>query len=254
MRTIALRIAYDGSQYHGWQEQKTDVTVMGTLKDALRRICGEVNHVTGCGRTDAGVHALRYCVSLRTESRIPADRLPLALNTVLPDDIAVIDAVDTTEDFNSILSCVKKEYTYKIVNSRIRDPFLHNRAYFYPRRMDVDAMRRAAAHFVGTHDFAAVRNVGTETKTTVRTIHWCEVEQDGAEISVRICANGFLYNMARAIVGTLVYVSDGKIDADDIPQLLETRDRRLTGPTVPPEGLYLTQIWYDGAVGEMMSK
>lgn len=254
MRTLALRIAYDGSRYHGWQEQKTDVTVAGTLKAALNRVCGEVEHVTGCGRTDAGVHALRYCVSLRTNSTIPADRLPLALNTVLPDDVAVIAALDTTEDFNAILSCVKKEYTYKIVNSRLRDPFLHNRAYFYPRRLDVAAMQRAAAHFVGTHDFAAVRNVGTQTKTTVRTVHWCEVEQDGDAISVRVCANGFLYNMARAIVGTLIYTSEGKIDADDIPRLLETRDRRLTGPTVPPEGLYLSRIWYDGDVGEMMSR
>jgi len=254
MRNIALRLAYDGSRYHGWQEQKTDITVAGTLQDALFRVCGDVKHVTGCGRTDAGVHALRYCANFRTESAIPADRIPLAVNSQLPDDISVLDAIEADDDFNAILSCVKKEYTYKIANTRLRDPFLHNRAYFYGRQLDIEKMARAASQFVGTHDFAAVRSVGTETKTTVRTIHWCEVEAEGSEISIRICANGFLYNMARAIVGTLIYVSEGKIPPDEICALLETRDRRLAGPTVPPEGLYLSRIWYDGSVGEIMQK
>jgi tRNA pseudouridine38-40 synthase len=133
---------------------------------------------------------------------------------------------------------------------------LANRAYFYPHKIDIDAMARAARGFVGTHDFAAVRSVGTETKTTVRTIHWCEVERTGDmpnfSVNIKICADGFLYNMARAIVGTLLYVSEGKIRADEIPALLSARDRRLTGPTVPPQGLYMTRLWYDGAVGEML--
>ncbi len=253
MRNIAMRLMYDGSNYHGWQVQKTQVTVAETLENALARVCGHPVKVTGCGRTDAGVHARCYCANFRTESRIPADRLPLAVNTRLPKDISVVRAVDAPEDFNAILSCLKKEYPYEIYNSRIRDPFYEDRAYFYPMELDVDAIKKAAEQFVGTHDFAAVRSVGTETKTTVRTIHYCEADWGERTFNIRVCADGFLYNMARAIVGTLLYVSEGKIRPDDIGRLLEKGDRRLTGPTVPPQGLYLTKVWYDGVVGEMMS-
>lgn len=252
MRNIAMRLMYDGSRYHGWQVQKTEITVAETLENALSKVCGHPVKVVGCGRTDAGVHAMCYCANFHTDSRIPADRLPLAVNTRLPGDISVIDAVDAPEDFNAILSCIKKEYTYKIFNSRIKNPFYENRAYFYPMKLDVDRMRAAAAEFVGTHDFAAVRSVGTETKTTVRTVHHCQVEWGEETLNIRVCADGFLYNMARAIVGTLLYVSEGKIEPDQISELLEIGDRRLTGPTVPPQGLYMSRIWYDGVVGEMM--
>ena len=245
---------YDGTKYHGWQVQKTETTVAGTLEAALSKLCGHTVKVTGCGRTDAGVHAERYCANFFTDSRIPTDRFPLAVNSLLPDDIAVTAAIDADENFNAILSCVQKEYTYRVYNSRIRDPFWMNRAYFYPSPLNTDVMARAAQQFVGTHDFAAVRSVGTETKTTVRTVYWYEVERGEQTINFRVCANGFLYNMARAMAGTLIYASEGKIDPDEIPQLLEKGDRRLTGPTVPPQGLYLTRLWYDGAVGEMMAR
>lgn len=252
MRNIAMRLMYDGTRYHGWQVQKTQITVAETLENALSKICGHRVKITGCGRTDAGVHARSYCANFHTDSRIPADRLPLAVNSRLPGDISVIDAVDAPEDFNAILSCIKKEYIYCIYNSRIRNPFYEDRAYFYPQKLNIEAMRMAAGQFVGTHDFAAVRSVGTETKTTVRTIHYCEVEWGEPTYNVRVCADGFLYNMVRAIVGTLLYVSEGKIQPDEIVKLLEIGDRRLTGPTVPPQGLYLTRLWYDGIVGEMM--
>ncbi|MGM9522189.1 MAG: tRNA pseudouridine(38-40) synthase TruA [Oscillospiraceae bacterium] len=253
MRNIAMRLMYDGTNYHGWQVQKTDKTVAGTLEETLSRLTGERVKLTGCGRTDAGVHASCYCANFRSATSIPNERLPLAVNTLLPEDIAVTAAVDAPEDFNAILSCIKKEYTYRIINSRIRDPFSRSRAYFYPVPLKPDIMRAAARQFVGTHDFAAVRSVGTETKTTVRTIYYCDIEQSGQEISMRVCADGFLYNMVRAIMGTVIYCSEGKLSPGDIPSILETRDRRLTGPTVPPQGLYLTRVWYDGAVGEMMS-
>lgn len=243
---------YDGSAYHGWQVQKNAATVAETLEKALSKMCGHGVKVTGCGRTDAGVHAKVYCANFRTDSRIPAERIPLAVNTLLPDDICVMRATDAPEDFNSISSCIKKEYTYKIYNSRLRDPFYRNRAYFYPVPLKLDVMQAAASAFVGTHDFAAVRSVGTETKTTVRTVFHYEVEQSAETIDLRVCADGFLYNMARAMAGTLIYASEGKIDPKEIPQLLEKGDRRLTGPTVPPQGLYMTNIWYDGIVGEMM--
>ena len=252
MRNIALKLSYDGSAYHGWQTQKTEVTVQETLECALEKTCGHPVKVTGCGRTDAGVHALSYCANFHTDSSIPPDRLPLAVNSRLPDDISVSRAVEVSDDFNSIGSCIKKEYCYKILNSRIRDPFLEKRVCFYPSPLDIDLMRRAGSAFEGTHDFAAVRSVGTVTKTTVRTVYWCRAQRDGDIITVNICADGFLYNMCRAIVGTMVYASYGKITPEDIPALLENGDRRLTGPTMPPQGLYLNRVWYDGPAGEMM--
>lgn len=254
MKNIALRLRYDGSSYHGWQVQKNAITVAQTMEEALAKVCGERVKLTGCGRTDAGVHALRYCANFHSDCTVPVDRMPLAVNSRLPDDIAVVDAVEVPDDFNAIDSCVKKEYVYKILNSRIPDPFLADRVCFYPQRLDISLMQAAARAFEGTHDFKAVRSEGTQTKTTVRTVYWCRAEKDGDLITVSICANGFLYNMCRAMVGTMVYASYGKLIPEEIPALLEKRDRRLTGPTMPPQGLYLNRVWYDGAAGAMMEK
>ena len=253
MRNIALRLSYDGTNYHGWQVQKTDVSVAGTVEKALSMLCTEPVKLVGCGRTDAGVHALRYCANFKTNARIPIGRVPLALNTHLPFDIAASDAVEAPEDFNAILSCQKKEYVYKIVNTRLRDPFLNNRACFYPSPLDYERMCAAASAFQGTHDFAAVRSVGTDVKSTVRTVYWCEMAREGEVFTMRVCANGFLYNMVRAIMGTVVYAGLGKLAPEAIPELLQKGDRRLTGPTMPPQGLYMSRVWYEGAVGEMMS-
>ena len=227
MRNIALRLSYDGSAYHGWQVQKNEISVAETLETALSKICGHPVKTVGCGRTDAGVHALRYCANFRTDCRIPIDRFPLAVNSRLPGDISVSDAVEAPEDFNAIGSCLKKE---------------------------LSLMQQAARAFEGTHDFRAVRSLGTETKTTVRTVYWCRAEKEGDLITVSICADGFLYNMCRAMVGTMVYASYGKLLPEEIPHLLQIGDRRLTGPTMPPQGLYLNRIWYEGKVGEMMEK
>ena len=245
MRNIALKLMYNGTAYHGWQVQKNAVTVCETLQKALEKITGAPVHLTGCGRTDAGVHAERYIANFRTESRIPLERLPFAINTHTPEDIAVSEALEVAEDFNAIGSCLKKEYTYRIYNSRVKNPFYVNRAYFYPKRLDEEFLNRAAHQFVGTHDFAAVRSVGTETKTTVRTIYWCDVTRSGELLELKVCADGFLYNMVRAITGTVLYAAEGKFLPEDIPAILESRDRTLAGPTVPPGGLYLTRLWYE---------
>ena len=156
-RNIALRLQYDGTAYHGWQVQKTDVTVAETLERALTKVCGEPIKVVGCGRTDAGVHAKRYCANFRTNCTIPIDRVPLAVNARLPADIAVVAAVEAPEDFNAIGSCIQKEYVYQIYNSRIRDAFLQHRVCFYPQPLDFARLERAGRAFEGTHDFAAVR-------------------------------------------------------------------------------------------------
>lgn len=245
MRNIALFLKYLGTAYHGWQVQKTEVTVGQTLERAAQMVVGHPVHMTGCGRTDAGVHAMCYVANFRTQARIPADRLPYALNTHLPDDIVVTGAMDVHEDFNAIGSCVRKEYTYLIYNSRIRDPFYVNRAWFYPKRLDESVMRRAAQQFVGTHDFAAVRSVGTEVKSTVRTVYYYDVARSGDLISLKVCANGFLYNMARAMAGTVVYAAEGKFPPEQVAQILLDGDRTAAGPTVPPGGLYMTKLWYD---------
>ena len=163
----------------------------------------------------------------------------------------MVSACDAPSEFNAISSCVKKEYVYKILNSRIRDPFLADRVCFWPQQLDMDLISRAASAFIGTHDFRAVRSVGTETRTTVRTVFSCHAEKSGDIISIAVCADGFLYNMCRAMVGTMVYAAYGKLLPEDIPALLEKGDRRLTGPTMPPQGLYLNRVWYDGPVGEM---
>lgn len=244
MRNIALKLMYVGTNYHGWQIQKNGVTVEETLEKALSTVVCHSVKCTGAGRTDAGVHAEVYVANFRTTSSIPCERIPLAVNTRLPEDIVVVKATEVPEEFNAIGSCVKKEYTYRIYNSRLGNAFYVNRAWFYPKRLDEAVMARAGAHFVGTHDFAAVRSVGTETKTTVRTVHYFDVSRTGDLIECRVCADGFLYNMARAMVGTCVYAAEGKFSPDDIPAILEGGCRTDAGPTAPPGGLYMTKLWY----------
>ncbi|MDR1300004.1 MAG: tRNA pseudouridine(38-40) synthase TruA [Oscillospiraceae bacterium] len=244
MRNIALCLAYDGARYHGWQLQRNESTVAGAVEAAVAAVCGGAPRVTGCGRTDAGVHARVYCANFKTESDIPSARLPFALNSRLPPDIAVSSAFDVDDGFNAITSCVRKEYTYEIYCSRIHDPFRAGRAYRYPLTPDIDAMRAAAKCFLGTRDFAALRSAGSRTKTTVRTVFYYEIDKQGDELRLRVCADGFLYNMARAMAGTLLYVSEGKISVHELPGLIASGDRRLTGPTAPACGLYLTGLWY----------
>ena len=248
MRNLALKLTYVGTAYHGWQIQKNAITVEETLENALSSVVGHPVKCVGAGRTDAGVHARVYIANFHTTSSIPCERLPLAVNTRLPEDIVVTKATEVPDAFNAIGSCIKKEYTYQIYNSRIRDPFYVDRVWFYPKKLDESIMAAAAAQFVGTHDFAAVRSVGTETRTTVRTVHYFEVERKENLILFRVCADGFLYNMARAMVGTIVYASEGKLTPEDIPAILEGRCRTDAGPTAPPGGLYMTNLWYNEEV------
>ena len=248
MRKIALFLSYLGTDYHGCQMQKNLATVQETMEKAIEMIVKHPVHVTGCGRTDAGVHAKCYVANFRTESTIPVERLPYALNTHLPCDIVVTKAFEVHENFNSIGSCARKEYTYLIYNSRIKDPFYVNRAWFYPKHLDEKVMQAAADQFVGTHDFAAVRSVGTDVKSTVRTVYYYNVERKGDLIELRVCANGFLYNMARAMAGTVVYAAEGKIKPEEIGAILDAGNRTAAGPTVPPGGLYMSHLWYDDGI------
>lgn len=236
---------YVGTAYHGWQVQKNAVSVQETLEKCLSWVCGHPVKCTGAGRTDAGVHARTYVANFRTDSRIPCDRIPLAVNTRLPDDIVVTRAAEVSDEFNAISSCLKKEYTYTIYNSRIRNAFYVDRAWFYPKHLDEAVMQQAADRFVGTHDFAAVRSVGTDVRTTVRTVYYFDIKRKGDLIDCRVCANGFLYNMARAMVGTVIYAAEGKFPPEAVTDILEGKRRTDAGPTAPPGGLYMTKLWYD---------
>jgi len=245
MRNIALKLMYVGTAYHGWQVQKNAVTVEETLEKALQKIVGHPVKCTGAGRTDAGVHAKVYLANFRTTSTIPCDRLPLAVNTRLPHDIVVTQAFEVSDHFNAISSCLKKEYTYQIYNARTPNAFYVDRVWFYPYgELDVNVMQAAANYFVGTHDFAAVRSVGTDVRSTVRSVYYFDISRQEALILCRVCANGFLYNMVRAMVGTIVYAAEGKFPPEAIRDILAGRRRTDAGPTAPPGGLYMTRLWY----------
>ena len=245
MQRIRLTVEYDGTHYGGWQLQKNAPTVQGELERALSQLTGRSIRITGASRTDAGVHARGQVAHFDSPVNIPPENGSYALNTHLPEDIVVTNAMEVHDDFNAIGSCVRKEYTYLIYNSGIRDPFYVNRAWVYPKHLDETVMQRAADCFVGTHDFAAVRSVGTDVKSTVRTVYYYKIEREGDLISLRVCANGFLYNMARAMAGTCVYAAEGKFPPEDVAQILLNGDRTAAGPTVPPGGLYMTKLWYD---------
>lgn len=242
----ALVLSYRGADYHGWQRQNNAMTIQQLIEEAWEKACACPCSLSGCGRTDAGVHAKYYVASTAAPTTIPLDRLPMALNARLPEAVVIHRAVAVEDGFDARFSCVCKEYTYLIHNSRTRDPFLTDRAWFYPQPLDVAAMARAAQDLVGTHDFAAVRNEGTPVKSTVRTIYYCQAEaRPGGLVAIRVCADGFLYNMVRAIAGTLVYVGIGKIPPDGIPAILASGDREAAGPTAPPCGLYMTALNYE---------
>lgn len=248
MKNIALLLSYDGTAYHGWQIQKNAVSVCGTLKTAIEKTVGHSITLYGCGRTDSGVHAMSYVANFRSSTNIPLSNLPRAITSRLPDDIAVRAAAEVSEEFDAIGSCERKTYSYYILSARDRDPFWHGRAYHYPYPISLEQISKAARELEGTHDFAALRSVGTPVKTTVRTLYEFSVEsmRDGVTggelIMLRMTANGFLYNMARALAGTVLYVNEGKIN--DIPALFASRDRSMAGPVLPAHGLYMSGISY----------
>ncbi len=243
-QNIAFTLAYLGTNYHGWQYQNNAISVQQVVQQAIQRATGCAVNLSGCGRTDAGVHARVYVANAPLATAIPLDKLPLAISAYLPEDIAVRRATAVPDDFDARFSCRRKEYSYLIHNSRVRNPFYHNRAYFCPSRLDYGAMEQAAPHFAGRQDFAAVRSEGTPVRSTVRTMYYCRTEKQGDLITIRVCADGFLYNMARAIAGTLLYCGLHKIEPGQIPAILRSGDREQAGPTAPACGLYMTALSY----------
>ncbi|MGN1315685.1 MAG: tRNA pseudouridine(38-40) synthase TruA [Acutalibacteraceae bacterium] len=247
MRNLLFKIAFDGSSFHGWQQQANATSVQGELKNAWERLTGEKPNIIGCSRTDAGVHANEYYFSVRTQSDIPVTSFPVALvSAKLPGEISVYSCEEVDYDFNARFDCVKKEYEYVIENSLVPSPFMYKRAFNYKYKIDVDLMNKAAQYFVGTYDFSAFCAADAQVNSKVRTIYSARVFRDGELVKFRVCGNGFLYNMVRIMVGTLLYVNNGKINAEDIPDIIKQGDRTKAGITAVPDGLYLNKVYYGG--------
>lgn len=244
MRNIKLIMAYRGTNYHGFQRQDNAVTVQGTVEKATSELFGGFVPVTGCSRTDTGVHANAFCFSVKTEKTIPCESIVRALNTMLPDDIVILSAQDAPADFHPRYSAVAKEYIYLIHNSETGSPFTADLMYHYRRRLDFGLFSETARQFEGTHDFAAFCSSGSAVSDTVRTIYCAEAAREGDTVSLRIKGSGFLYNMIRIIVGTLLEVNEGIISASDIPDIIASCDRNRAGRTAKAHGLYLNRVFY----------
>jgi len=248
MRNLLLTICYDGSRYHGWQIQQNSLAVQQAFQDALQKVLGETPNLKGCSRTDSGVHAYAYCISLKTEHDIPCDRLLGALNHFLPSDIAVLGCREVPMDFHARYSCEGKEYVYKIWNTPIRSPFLDGHALHYWYKIDLEKLNEAAHCFVGSHDFTSFCTLDSRKRGDMtRTVTKAELKKEGDLITFTVAADGFLYNMVRIMIGTLLHVAQGKLKPQDIPIIMDAKDRKAAGPTAPPYGLYLNRVFYDEA-------
>lgn len=244
-RNIKLVLAYEGTNYAGFQRQRDGIeTIQGTLEAAIQKITGQSINLIGAGRTDSGVHANGQVVNFITTSTIDNEKLLQALNAVLPADILVKAVDDVPLEFHARFAAKTKTYSYRIHNERLRPLFNRNFVYHYKHLLDLDLMVQAAQLLVGTHDFKSFQAVGSSVKSTVRTIYFCELTRQGPEIKLLINANGFLYHMVRNIVGTLILVGTKRINLNEVEQILAAKDRSLAGTTAPACGLCLEEVKY----------
>lgn len=244
MKNYLLQISYKGSSYHGWQVQNNAVTIQEKLQDAIECVFGNREDVKGCSRTDSGVHANVFCCNFRSEKVIPEEKIPAALNANLPIDIAVKKCTTVSYDFHSRYDCKGKEYVYKIWNAAERNPFYNDLYYHYKYKIDEDFLNSEAQSFVGKYDFSSFCAAGGSVQDKVREIYSFKVERIGDEVLFYVRGNGFLYNMVRIMVGTLLEISSGKIEKGKICDIIEAKDREKAGFTVPPQGLYLNDVFY----------
>jgi tRNA pseudouridine38-40 synthase len=244
MRNVLFTLAFEGTRYHGFQVQQNALSVCEAFQDACGRILGGKPDVKGCSRTDAGVHANMYCLSMKLDSTHSCRKLMAAFNHVLPEDIAVLDIQEVPLGFHARYSCTGKEYLYRIHNSHVKDPFSPKLSYQYARPLDCDALNEEAQGFVGTHDFSAFCSAGAKPGDPVRTISAFKVAREGEKALFYVSGNGFLYNMARIMVGTLVYISAGRIPRGSVADIIASRDRSRAGKTMPAQGLTLNKVFY----------
>ena len=244
MKRIKLTVAYDGTNYCGWQIQPNGITIEEVLNKKLSKLTGEEIRVIGASRTDSGVHARGNVAVFDTDTTIPPDRLAYALNRRMPEDIVIVKSEEVPADWHPRYCDTVKTYEYHILNTRVPDPIRRRTTYFVSYSLDLENMRRAAGYLLGEHDFASFCNVRTNAEDTVRTVYDLDILENGEELTIRIRGNGFLYNMVRIIVGTLLRVGRGFYTPEQVKDILEARDRQAAGVTAPPHGLVLVGIEY----------
>ena len=244
MRNIRLLIEYDGTNYAGWQWQKNAITIQETLSKAIEQVIQEKVAIYGAGRTDAGVHAVGQVANFHTHSNIPSERLLLAINFYLPRDITIKDAADVPESFHAQYCAVSKVYQYTLFNDWVRTSLNRDFCYVCGFQLDMDKMTNAAQYLIGTHDFTSFTTRALQEKNRIRTVKRMEIKKEGKYIYFTVEADGFLYNMVRSIVGTLIEVGRGKIAVENVKDILDAKNRNLAGPTAPAKGLCLMEVKY----------
>lgn len=246
LRNILITISYDGSKYHGWQIQHNAVTVQEVFQNALYKIIGDKPDIKACSRTDSGVHAEMFCISTKISHPIPPERLKAALNSHLPESVVVLDAKEVPLDFHARYNALGKRYVYRVLNRPERDPFYVGRALHYRYKLDAELLDKASKAYIGSHDFTSFCTLDKREKGDfVRTIHDFSVVRKGDIVEFTVEGNGFLYNMVRIMVGTLLSINEGKLSPDSIPDIIKAESREAAGPTAPPQGLYLNKVFYD---------
>lgn len=245
MKNYLLTLMYNGTPYHGWQVQDNAITVQQVLQDAIEQILSVREAIVGCSRTDSGVHANMFCCNMRTEKVIIPDKFVKSLNAVLPESIAVLGCGEVPYTFHARYDCSSKEYKYLILNSKYRNPFYSDRALFYPFPLDAEVLNKEAQSFLGIHDFTSFCASNSSVEDKTREIKNISVMRNNDLIEITVEANGFLYNMVRIIVGTILDISSGKLQSGSIPAIIEAKDRTLAGKTAPAYGLYLNKVNYN---------
>ena len=244
VRNIKIIIEYDGTNYAGWQRQKNIMTIQEKVETAIEAITGEKTQITGASRTDAGVHAKGYVGNFYTDSKIPVEKFTGAINSKLPLDIVILHSFDMPCEFHSRYNSTGKLYSYTILNRYESVAIGRNYIYHHKWNLDIDAMKQATEYFMGTHDFSAFKNLGSSVKTSVRTIFKLDIIKNEDVIKIYIATDGFLYNMVRIIVGALIRVGEGKINANEIENIILSKERARAGKSAPPGGLCLEEVFY----------
>lgn len=244
MRNIKLTIEYDGTNYAGWQRQNNAVTIQQKVEEAIRDVTGKVSEVIGSSRTDSGVHAKGFVCNFLTESKIPSEKFKKALNSFLPEDIVILQSEEVEISFHARFNSIGKRYEYTIITGDQRPAIGRNYMYYFYRKLDIENMRSASKYILGTHDFSAFKNAGSSVKTSVRTIKEINIVEDGNMIRFIVMGDGFLYNMVRIIVGTLLEVGTGRFKPEYVVDILKSKDRSKAGKSVPANGLCLKEVFY----------
>lgn len=244
MRNFRVTMAYDGGTYHGFQRQKNSLAVQQVVEETLERLLGEPVTIFGCSRTDTGVHAREFVFNFHTENTISERGIIFGTNTILPDNISIYSCYEVDEMFHARYNCIGKEYEYLIHNSEIKNPFYYKKAFKYWCDLDAELLNKQAKDFIGTYDFKSFCSVDCDKETTVRTVHDFSVTRENDMVRFTVSGDGFLYNMVRIMIGTLIYINEGKIKRDSIKEIIEQKDRTKAGKTVVPDGLYLNKVFY----------